>query len=146
MAAQSSTTGDSAFSAPGQRGTRQRKVIRDWLETSDTFLSAQQVHDAIAAEGGAVGLTTVYRTLQAMADAGEVDILRTDNGEARYRKCGTAHHHHLTCRNCGLTIELSGALTVEKWSRDTAAEHGFTDVDHVIELSGLCQTCARASA
>jgi len=143
MADVTSTLGDAAFSAPGQRGTRQRKVIREWLDTSDTFISAQQVHDAIAAQGGAVGLTTVYRTLQAMAEAGEVDVLRTESGEALYRKCGSDHHHHLTCRTCGLTIELTGPTSVEKWAQDTARKHQFTSVTHVVELSGICATCAQ---
>ncbi|MCX6459150.1 MAG: transcriptional repressor [Actinobacteria bacterium] len=133
--------GDSAFSAPGQRGTRQRRVIREWLGTSAAFVSAQQVREGIAAKGDAVGLTTVYRTLQALADAGEVDVLRTDTGEALYRKCGTGHHHHLTCRSCELTIELAGPPSVEKWSQSTADEFGFNDVQHVIELSGTCSNC-----
>lgn len=145
MADVTSTIGDAAFSGPGQRGTRQRKVIREWLDTSDTFVSAQQVHDAIAATGSAVGLTTVYRTLQAMSEAGEVDVLRTESGEALYRKCGSGHHHHLTCRDCGLTIELTGPSSVEKWSQDTARKYGFTNATHVVELSGICSACAQVA-
>lgn len=101
-----SRTSDAAFTGPGQRETRQRAVIREWLSTSSAFVSAQQVLVGIAAKGDAVGLSTVYRTLQALSDAGEY-VLRTDSGEALYRRCHTGHHHHhLTCRGCGLTIEL----------------------------------------
>jgi hypothetical protein len=76
-----------------------------------------------------------------MADVDEVDMIRTDSGEALYRRCGATHHHHLTCRDCGLTVELVGP-SVEKWSRDTAAAHGFSDVTHVVELFGVCAACA----
>jgi Fur family ferric uptake transcriptional regulator len=130
-----------AFDGEGYRETRQRRVIREWLTRAESFVSAQQVHDALVAKGQRVGLTTVYRTLQAMADVDEVDMIRTDGGEALYRRCGATHHHHLTCRDCGLTVELVGP-SVEKWSRDTAAAHGFSDVTHVVELFGVCAACA----
>ena len=81
-----------AFTETGRRGTRQRRVIREYLEQSDTFVSAQQVHEALALSGEKVGLATVYRTLQAMVNAAEVDLVRTNSGEALYRKCGTRHH------------------------------------------------------
>ncbi|NQU37593.1 MAG: transcriptional repressor [Actinobacteria bacterium] len=130
-----------AFNGEGHRETRQRRVIREWLTGSESFVSAQQVHDALVANGQRVGLTTVYRTLQAMADVEEVDMIRTDSGEALYRKCGSSHHHHLTCRDCGLTVELEGP-SVEKWSRNAAATHGFSDVTHVVELFGVCAACS----
>jgi len=129
-----------AFDGDGHRETRQRRVIREWLTGSVAFVSAQQVHDALVGNGQRVGLTTVYRTLQAMADVNEVDMIRTDSGEALYRRCGSSHHHHLTCRDCGLTVELEGP-SVEKWSRNAAATHGFSDVTHVVELFGVCATC-----
>lgn len=132
-----------AFTEAGRRGTRQRRALRECLERSDTFVSAQQVHEDLAKAGDKVGLTTVYRTLQAMADAGEVDVVRNSNGEALYRMCGSEHHHHLTCRRCGMTVELEGP-SVEEWANRVATEHGFSDVTHVIELFGICRECAQA--
>ncbi|HAM21408.1 MAG TPA: transcriptional repressor [Actinobacteria bacterium] len=129
-----------AFTETGRRGTRQRRVIREYLEQSDTFVSAQQVHEALALSGEKVGLATVYRTLQAMVNAAEVDLVRTNSGEALYRKCGTRHHHHLTCRKCGLAVELEGP-SVERWAQRVAAENGFTDPSHVVELFGICANC-----
>ena len=75
-----------------------------------------------------------------MADAGEVDVLLNPAGETTYRQCSTVHHHHLVCRNCGRTVEITGAA-VEKWTQAVAAEHGFSDVTHTIELVGLCAEC-----
>lgn len=120
------------------RPTRQRTAVLDALAEAGDFRSAQQVHELVADQG--VGLATVYRTLQLYADHGEVDVLRTEDGEAIYRSCSTAHHHHLVCRSCGATIEVEGP-TVEKWTATIAAEHGFRDVAHTLEIFGTCPTC-----
>src|SRR5205807_6053551 len=98
-------------------------------------------HELLRRRGEGVGLTTVYRTLQSMADAGEVDVVRTDGGEVVYRRCSTGHHHHLVCRACGRTIEVEGPA-VERWTEKIAAEHGFTDVGHMLEVFGTCAECA----
>ncbi|MEL4504454.1 transcriptional repressor [Luteococcus sp. H138] len=124
----------------GQRTTRQRLAIRALLTDIDGFRSAQQLHEELRAAGDSVGLATVYRTLQAMADSGEVDAIRTDDGEMVYRQCSDGHHHHLVCRECGRTVEIS-AKVVEQWAAEVAAEHGFRDAGHEIELFGLCSVC-----
>jgi Fur family ferric uptake transcriptional regulator len=127
---------------PPVRGTRQRAVIVEALEAETSFQTAQALHAGLRARGEGVGLTTVYRTLQALAEAGEVDVVRTDDGEAMYRLCGTrGHHHHIVCRSCGTAAEL-GASTVEAWVEDAARRHGFSEVTHTAELFGLCADCA----
>lgn len=123
------------------RQTRQRTAVKDLLDGQDGFRSAQQVHDLLRKGGESVGLTTVYRSLQALAASGEVDLLINDDGETVYRKCGAAHHHHLVCRQCGRTVEIAGP-TVESWADQVAAQHGFTDVSHTLELFGACSACA----
>ena len=128
------------MTAPGVRSTRQRTAISALLETIDDFRSAQELHDALRERGENIGLTTVYRTLQAMASAGQVDTLRSDTGESVYRRCSEDHHHHLVCRNCGATVEVADH-EVETWAAQIAAEHGFSDVSHTIEIFGTCPAC-----
>lgn len=123
------------------RPTRQRKAVAAALADIDGFRSAQEVHALLAAADTKVGLSTVYRTLQAMADFGELDVLRTNEGEALYRRCSSEHHHHLVCRACGATVEVEGP-TVEKWTKAVAAEHGYTDVSHTLEVFGTCANCS----
>jgi Fur family transcriptional regulator, ferric uptake regulator len=122
------------------RSTRQRTAISKLLETLDEFRSAQELHDELRKRGENIGLTTVYRTLQSMAASGLVDTLRTDTGESVYRLCSEHHHHHLVCRSCGSTIEIGGH-DVEEWAERVAAQHGFTDVSHTIEIFGTCADC-----
>jgi Fur family ferric uptake transcriptional regulator len=125
-----------------QRATRQRAAVAEALARSDRFQSAQELHDQLRQTGASVGLTTVYRHLQALAGSGSVDVLRSDDGEARYRACPTAeHHHHLVCRQCGRSVEVAGPA-VERWATAVAAEHGFTDVTHTLEVFGTCADCS----
>ncbi len=99
------------------------------MASFDDFRSAQEIHELLAERGETVGLATVYRTLQRLAEAGEIDMLRTEDGEAIYRRCSDSHHHHLVCRGCGRTVEVEGPA-VERWTRAIAEEHGFADVSH----------------
>ena len=123
------------------RNTRQRRAVRTILDELEAFVSAQEIHDKLLHRGEKVGLSTVYRNLQALVDAAEVDALRSDDGEVLYRRCSAGHHHHLVCRQCGRTIEVEGP-TVERWADHVADEHGFTDVAHTLEIFGTCRSCA----
>ena len=123
-----------------QRQTRQRTAIAEILAEVDDFRSAQQLHDDLRHRGVSVGLTTVYRCLQSLTAAGEIDFLVNDEGETVYRKCSGEHHHHLVCRACGATVEIAGP-TVERWADAVAAEHGYSQVSHTMELFGLCPKC-----
>lgn len=134
-------TGAQQAGRSGGRSTRQRRAVVAELDATDQFRSAQDIHEALRRNGDPVGLATVYRALQTLVDAGEVDIVKTDDGEAVYRQCNPTHHHHLVCRNCGNTVEVTGP-TVEQWTERVAAEHGFHDVSHTLELFGLCPDCA----
>lgn len=127
--------------APGLRSTRQRTAIARLLDGIEDFRSAQDIHDELRHRGEGIGLTTVYRTLQSLADAGEIDVLRTNSGEAAYRRCSAHHHHHLVCRDCSRTIEVQGNA-VERWADRVANQHGFSDVDHTVEVFGRCADCA----
>ncbi|MBC2638675.1 Fur family transcriptional regulator [Rhodococcus sp. NPDC056960] len=124
----------------GVRATKQRSAISALLDDIEEFRSAQELHDELRKRGEGIGLTTVYRTLQTLADAGTVDVLRIDTGESVYRRCSSGHHHHLVCRTCGYTVEVEGP-TVEQWSQSIADTHGFSDVSHTIEIFGLCKDC-----
>lgn len=127
------------------RHTRQRHQVTALLEETDEFRSAQRLHETLRARGETVGLTTVYRTLQILADAGEVDVVRLPSGEHLYRRCSTDRHHHLVCRLCARTVEIPGP-GVEKWAQRIAQQHGYVDVAQTLELFGTCAECAALGA
>ncbi|RCG32697.1 transcriptional repressor [Sphaerisporangium album] len=126
--------------------TSRREAVRDVLVQSEGFRSAQDIYAELRAGGAKIGLTTVYRALQSLADAGQVDVLRTDDGESVYRACATGtHHHHLVCRRCGHTVEVAGPA-VERWAEAVGAEHGFTSITHTVEVFGTCGSCASVAS
>lgn len=93
--------------------------------------------------GSTISLATVYNQLRQMAARHEVDVIRTEAGEALYRCCAAGgHHHHLRCRTCGNVEELE-APAVEMWAASMADLSGWTEVSHVLEVTGLCPGCAR---
>jgi Fur family ferric uptake transcriptional regulator len=125
-----------------KRNTWQREAVREALGDSEGFVSAQSLHASLKDGGSTVGLATVYRALADLATEGEADSLQQD-GESLYRACtpGT-HHHHLICRSCGTTVEIA-ADEVEAWAQTVAAQHGFTQPRHVVDVFGYCPECSR---
>ena len=130
------------MTAPRRRNTWQREAVRTALEDDDGFVSAQRLHASLRESGSPIGLATVYRALADLAVEGEADSLQSLDGESLYRACTPGqHHHHLICRNCGLTVEVE-AVAVERWAQSVATEHGFTQPNHVVDVFGLCAECS----
>lgn len=136
------TTGTQITMTNIRRTTWQRRAVSALLDEVPEFLTATQIHEALQRDGDRIGLATVYRAVQAMSEAGEVDMIRTPDGEAAYRRCSSGHHHHhLVCRDCGRTVEIE-ADAVESWADEVAARHGFTNAGHELEIFGECSDCA----
>ena len=129
-----------------QRNTWQRDRVREELSDAPGFISAQDLHARLREQNTGIGLATVYRALSTLAAHGEADSLQSPEGESLYRACATTgHHHHLICRRCGKAVEIA-ATDVEEWARRTAAAHGFTEAEHVVDLFGLCADCTALRA
>lgn len=122
-----------------KRNTKQRQDVWRALETTADFVSAQQLYQVLKQQGSTIGLATVYRTLNSLAEEGSADALSVE-GENLFRACSPGHHHHLICRVCGKTTEIE-ASAVESWAHQVAAEHGFHDPRHVVDVFGTCPAC-----
>ncbi|MCW2495581.1 transcriptional repressor [Jatrophihabitans sp.] len=128
---------------PGRvRGTRQAAAIEDTLREADGFRTAQELFDELRRRGDSVGLTTVYRNLNLLVEAGLADVVHREDGESQFRLCGHSaaageHHHHIVCRVCGRSVEVAGP-EVEAWADRVAAAAGYTQISHTVELFGLC--------
>jgi Fur family ferric uptake transcriptional regulator len=130
---------------PMKRNTWQRDAVREALDKQVGFVSAQSLHQALKNAGSHIGLATVYRALAALAGDGAADSLQSPDGESLYRACSSGHHHHLICRSCGLAVEIE-ADEVEDWAKRTAALHGFTQAEHVVDIFGFCSACVALPA
>jgi Fur family ferric uptake transcriptional regulator len=127
-----------------KRNTWQKVAVREQLQASPGFVSAQELYQELLGGGTKVGLTTIYRVLAELEQAGEADSLATEGGEIKYRACGTHHHHHLVCNRCGRAVEID-LPGFEGAVREIASHHGFSEVQHSIELFGICDDCGVAN-
>lgn len=124
-----------------RRNTKQREAVCAALAATGDFVSAQQLHEMLGND--APSLATVYRTLQALAELGDIDSL-VRGSETTYRACAPEHHHHLVCVGCNAAVEIE-ADEIEDWARRVSAAHSYELVGHVVELSGRCADCRNST-
>jgi Fur family ferric uptake transcriptional regulator len=130
---------EESLRAAGLRVTTQRVSILSALQGREDALTAQDLYQQVRGRRDAPGLATVYRTLAALAEAGEVDTFSRD-GELAYRLCGSHHHHHLVCESCGSVQEVEAAQ-VERWIKAVARRRGFGVTGHTVDVFGVCRDC-----
>jgi Fur family transcriptional regulator, ferric uptake regulator len=133
-------TTDDALREVGLRATRQRLTVLDALRERTDAVTAQGLHMELRQAGEPVGLTTVYRTLTSLADAGLLDTFDRE-GEQAFRLCGDVHHHHLVCEICS-TVEEITADEVERWVSEVAQRRGFQVTGHRADIFGVCARCS----
>jgi len=124
----------------GRRTAQRASVVRALIDHGG-FVGARALHDVLRIQGARVGLNTVYRTLAALVDAGRADVVRDRGGERLFRhRPFPEHQHYLLCRACGLSV-LVDSEAVEIWAERVADVSGFAEVEHTVELTGLCPRC-----
>ena len=126
---------------PSRRQTWQKDAVMHALGQSQGFVSAQQLHKQLTQHGSAIGLATVYRTLNTLVADGLADSL-VNAGESLFRDCSKDHHHHLICNSCGVAVEIE-AQQAEAWASQVAKDNGFTQVTHTIDIFGICKACSK---
>lgn len=129
-----------ALREAGLRATRQRLTVLDALRGRPDAITAQELHSELRTAGEPVGLTTVYRTLASLADAGLLDAFTRD-GEQAFRLCSDDHHHHLICETCNRVDEIT-AEEVERWVDEVASRRGFRVTGHRADVFGVCADCS----
>ncbi|MEW1820371.1 Fur family transcriptional regulator [Arthrobacter sp. NPDC080031] len=130
-----------------RRKTRKQEAVRVALEGQEGYLSAQALHRILEQQGTPMGLSTVYRNLTGLCEAGVADVLRSPDGTALYHTCHSPQgiHHHLVCRSCGRTVELE-LTEADAALRTAAAERGFVQADPAWDVFGLCAACSTQDA
>lgn len=132
---------DAVRDVPSGRSTPQRAAVLRVLAACPDFVSAQELHARLAADGVSIGLTTVYRSVQALERAGLLDVVRDDaEGRLYRRRPAAGHRHYLICRDCGRSQSVD-ADVVEEWAERVGECTGFSAVEHILELTGVCARC-----
>lgn len=128
--------------AAGLRRGGARRAVVDYLAAQDCCRSAQEIHDGIAAAGGAVGVASVYRTLDTLAELRLVQRVDVGDGVARYEPFGgnDDHHHHLVCEDCGRVEPFTDGPLEQALVR-AAGRLGYAMDQHEVVLRGTCGAC-----
>lgn len=129
----------------GQRVTSQRLAVASALAASPRQVTAQELWERMRPRHRQLGRATVFRTLEALSEAGLARRLERDGHIYAYVACRPAHHHHLACRVCG-TVEEVGEELVADISRRARRELGFEIEDARLDFYGVCRRCAAGEA
>ena len=121
-----------------RRLTRNARAVLEVLRGRDRPVPAQDLHIELRARGDRIGLTTVYRNLHALAEAGHVHQFRTGD-QTSYLACAPEPHEHLICRTCG-RIQQRHLDGLDSWLAKIE-QTGFLIADRRIELYGRCDRC-----
>jgi len=127
------------FRQKGFRVTSQRMAILHVLRHAGGHLTPRQIHRLSRLEVPGLTEPTVYRTLDFLARNGFAAAARTSKGRLVYELAGHGHHH-LTCRNCGRTLEIP-AGSLRRMYRQIESDTGYRLDDNHLSLMGLCPQC-----
>jgi Fur family peroxide stress response transcriptional regulator len=121
------------------RRTPQRLAIIKFLSGNSSHPSAEEIHAALLGQFPTLSLATVYNTLEALRERGEVVELGLDPAKKRFDPA-TEIHHHLICVRCRKIVDIPGkffpSLTEEE-------KKGFQVIRSQVEFHGLCPECRR---
>lgn len=134
-----------ALRAEGYRITAARRALCEVIAAAhDQHLSAADIYSRTRAHAGRrVDRATVYRTLEALQDAGLLAHSHLGHGPSVYHLADEAGHQHLICASCGKTLTIPEG-DAGRFTAAILASTGFVpDMSH-FALSGLCRHCAEA--
>ncbi|MDN5347448.1 MAG: Fur family transcriptional regulator, ferric uptake regulator [Clostridia bacterium] len=125
--------------------TPQRQIIlKAFIDNATEHLSAEEVYNIVKERDPNIGLATVYRTLDLLAELEILQKLNFGDGKTRYEigQRGEHHHHHLICLKCGRVEEFDHDF-LESLEQAIAKKNNFTIIDHEVKFYGYCQKCSK---
>lgn len=100
-----------------------------------------EIFEAVKAKG--VNDVSVYRTVNAFAEAGIIREVNLRHGHADYELAGEDDHHHIVCVSCGKIEEFEDCGVDAVIKKALRASKAFASVnEHALELFGTCKACA----
>ncbi len=129
-------------SLPNMRLTTQRQIILEELGKVTSHPTANEVYDMVRKRLPRIGLGTVYRNLELLADSGV--ILKLEVGGTQKRFDATVEpHYHIRCTRCGKVDDIE--IPVQGHINDAAQKaSNYQILGHHIEFSGICGACIEA--
>lgn len=125
----------------GYKLTPQRRVIIGVIIGSHEHLTPLALHERVLHEDNSIGLVTIYRTIEILAELGFICEMHSGgNGRSYLMRRPAEHHHHLICSECGKVVDFTDC-NLEKLERRLVKENGFIIENHLLEFSGQCHQC-----
>ena len=120
----------------GLRMTLPRKVILEVIEASEDHPDVEELYRRAVEKDRSISIATVYRTVKLFEESGILTKHEFKGGKARYEELNEGHHDHLIDVKSGEIIEFVDD-EIEKLQKKVAEKHGYTLVDHKLELYGI---------
>jgi len=124
----------------GKRLTPQRRLILEVMREADGHLDADEIYRLARQKRPRLNLSTVYRTLAVLKEAGVIEELHLGEEHHHYELRGEKGHHHFICQGCGKVVEFECPFTQELL-RNLGEEYDFEITDVHLELTGYCAEC-----
>lgn len=134
-----------ALKQRGLRLTPQRRAVLHAIAQGHEHLTPAHIYHKAREESPGIGLVTVYRTLDMLAELGLLcEVPTTGDARSYILRRTAAHHHHLICADCGAVADFSDC-DLGELERALALETGFKIEGHILEFLGRCESCQRMS-
>ncbi len=134
------------LAAAGRRLTEHRRRVVGALAETPGPRTVTELTDVL---GEAIPLSSLYRALAVLVEAGVVERLHEHDGVARYElsEVLVGHHHHLVCRRCGRVVDVAAGgdldAAIDRLARRLGRRRGFRVRGHHIDFVGECERCPR---
>ncbi|GBE37437.1 peroxide operon regulator [bacterium BMS3Bbin08] len=119
--------------------TPQRLAILSFLDGNKSHPSAEDIYKAVLKKFPTMSFATVYNTLEALKNKGNIQELKIDSHKKRYDP-DISRHHHLICIKCSKIIDIHKDFKIAL-SEDLI--HGFDLLGNSVEFYGICQKCKK---
>lgn len=124
----------------GYRLTDARRAVVEIIAHSARALTPVEVYDAARGSHPALGLVTVYRTLEKLEELHLIQRVHQPSGCQAFVSAGNGHEHLLLCTHCGQVTFFSGD-DLDELTRAIAAKTGYKIEEHWLQLFGQCASC-----
>ena len=122
--------------------TLQRRAVIRTIASSQDHLTPAEIYEKVHQHHLNIGLVTIYRTLDMLAQLELICELHAGDNCRSYTTSTPGHHHHLICSNCGKVVDFPNCELAEA-QQSLSKQTGFRIDGHLLEFVGLCQACQK---
>jgi Fur family transcriptional regulator, ferric uptake regulator len=128
------------LSENGYRLTEARRAVVETVEKSTRALTPVEVYDMARKRYRALGLVTVYRTLEKLEELHLIQRVHQPQGCQAFISAGAGHQHLLLCQNCG-HVQFFDGDDLDGLTKTISKKTGYQINEHWLQLFGLCTNC-----